>query len=145
MTKQEPNELLEAALQLAEICQSSYVETLESEKLDDIIATIEKHRPKPRLVEGWVNVYKGGCIGNTWDSESEAKINGGSGNPPIRQAFIREVTDPPKWKKWTGRTVADIYHNTGIEPGPAQWDLIADAHNAEMARLIAAWKGGGDE
>jgi hypothetical protein len=135
MNEQEQNELLEAALRLAEICQSSYVETLESEKLDDIIATIEKHRPKPRLVEGWVNVYKGGRIGNTWDSETEAKINGGTENPPIRQAFIREVTDPPKWVKWTGTTVNDS----------ATCGAVAELHNAEMERLIAAWKGRGDE
>jgi hypothetical protein len=132
----EQAELLEAALALVDQLKDAPHAVLNG-ACAEAIRTIEAHRPKPRLIEGWVNVYKCGRIGNTWNSEAEARINGGVGNPPIRQAHLREVTDPPKWEKWTDCDARHLYA-LNLEG----WKCIADAHNAEMERLIAAWKGG---
>jgi hypothetical protein len=138
MNEQEQNELLEAALRLIDALRNEPQAVLYGKCKDDI-ATIEAHRPKPKLVDGWYAVIDQVVQDGPFKSLEEARR---CSEPAERPAHLREVTDPPKWERWDKRTVADIYFNTEIESGPAQWDLIADAHNAEMERFEKAWKGG---
>ncbi len=134
----ENNELLEAALKLAELVKSDFAANGRQvrDKSNDLIAIIERHRPKPRLVEGWVVVYKGGQM---WffREEASARIKG-ENSEDYSIHHLREVTDPPKWERWDENTARSCYHNHMSNP----WRAIADAHNAEMERFEKAWKGG---
>lgn len=115
----EQNELLEAALKLAESIKPYSL----SEEERALIEVIEQHRPKPKRFEGWINFYNDSRPGATiWSTEQEAKdycLAEGA-----RQVHIREVV-PVEWEPWTVEMVRN--HRNFQE--------TADAHNAEMERV----------
>jgi hypothetical protein len=125
----EQNELLEATEKLLEILAAiDDTEGLTEEEMEVIADTrkiVDQHRPKPKRLEGWLNLYKGyegykpgGII---WPTEQEAKQNC---SRDARQVHIREVI-PVEWEPWTVEMVRN--HKTFQE--------TADLHNAEMERV----------
>lgn len=142
MNEQEQNELLEASLKLAKIAENRMTADDSRTAVDakKLIGIIQSHRPKPRLVEGWLCYHADGSRSSSEGMDYEPFKN----VPNVRTAPVRKVTDPPKWDWWEAdnctimqgdEAVAILGFNTDAE-------RIADAHNAEMERLIAAWKGG---
>jgi hypothetical protein len=118
----EQNELLEAALKLAELVKDLKAKGEIFFEAVELIQTIEAHRPKPERLEGWVNVYDGfptWCY--IWATEKGARDAAGE---VARQVQIREVV-PVEWKPWTVEMVRN--HQNFQE--------TADAHNAEMERV----------
>jgi hypothetical protein len=113
----EQNELLEAALKLAE---SIRLYSLSGEERN-LIEVIEQHRPKPKRIEGWLNLYGARVSGFVWPTEQSAKDNASS---DARQVHIREVA-PVEWEPWTVEMVRN--HRNFQE--------TIDAHNAEMERV----------
>lgn len=123
----EQNELLEAAEKLLEILAAiDDTEGLTEEEMEVIADTrkiVDQHRPKPKRLEGWINVYKGYNPGGiVWPTEWEAKDY--CVNSTGRQVHIREVV-PVEWKRWTVEMVRN--HKNFQE--------TVDAHNAEMERV----------
>jgi hypothetical protein len=119
MTQNE--ELLQAALKLVESIKPYSL----SEEERALIEVIEQHqlKPKPKRLEGWINLYNDSKPGGTiWPTEQEAKQNCSSN--VVRQVHIREVV-PVEWKPWTVETLLDFPH----------YQAIIDAHNAEMERV----------
>jgi len=121
------NELSQAALKLLNILNN--VDDLsvdEWEVITDVRKIVEQHRPKPKRVEGWINLYEGyeGCepAGIIWPTEQEAKEN--CRNNGVRQVHIREVV-PVEWEPWTIEALSKIRH----------YQAMIDAHNAEMERV----------
>jgi len=115
----EQNELLEAALKLAESIRPYSL----SEEERALIEVIDQHRPKPKRLEGWINLYNDSKPGGTiWPTEQDAKDY--CINEPARQVHIREVV-PVEWKPWTVEMVRN--HKNFQE--------TTDAHNAEMERV----------
>lgn len=114
----EQNELLEAALKLAESIRLYSL----SEEERTLIEVIDQHRPKPKRVEGWLNLYGARVSGFVWPTEQSAKDKVSSGG---RQVHIREVV-PVEWEPWTSRTVQLL---------AISWEELAAAHNAEMERV----------
>jgi hypothetical protein len=134
----EQNELLEAALRLAEIAGFMSVPLMDDEEACQLIATIEKHRPKPKPIERFLVLSHRGHDVCYSRSKGDAMASMQTGDQIIT---LREATDPPKWDKWVA-----CLGPVNIEIGDrrvSHCDIqaIADAHNAEMARLVAAWKG----
>jgi hypothetical protein len=126
----EKNELLEAALKLAEM-HRNFTEKGEAYSLDAwnaAIAAIEKHRPKPEPLQGWVNVY--GNEHPFYATEEDAK-EGASGGC-LRQAFVHEVTPAPEWERWDEDKVREAYWESDERNVFA---AMAKAHNAEMRRV----------
>jgi hypothetical protein len=115
--KEQNEELLQAALKLAE----SVLFYSLSEEERALIEVIEQHRPKPKRVEGWLNLYGTRVSGFVWPNEQEAKQTCSSGG---RQVHIREVA-PVEWEPWTVEMVRN--HKNFQE--------TVDAHNAEMERV----------
>jgi hypothetical protein len=113
------NELLEAALKLAESIRPYSL----SEEERTLIEVIEQHRPKPKRIEGWVNLYgpDDHYMGFIWPTEQDAKDKA---SDSTRQVHIREVV-PVEWEPWTVETVRN--HRNFQE--------TVDAHNAEMERV----------
>jgi hypothetical protein len=114
------NELLEAALKLAESIRPYSL----SEEERALIEVIEQHRPKPKRLEGWVNLYgpDDHYMGFIWPTEQDAKDHASPNM--LSQVHIREVI-PVKWKPWTVEMVRN--HQNFQE--------TVDAHNAEMERV----------
>jgi hypothetical protein len=131
MNKQ--NELLEAALALVDQLKDAPHAVLNG-ACAEAIRAIEKHRPKPKLVDGWYAVIDQVVQDGPFKSLEEARR---CSEPAERPAHLREVTDPPKWVKWTDCDARHLYA-LNLEG----WKCIADAHNAEMERFEKAWKGG---
>lgn len=70
----EQNELLEAALKLAESIKPYSL----SEEERALIEVIEQHRTEPKRIEGWINLYHDSKPGGSiWPTEQEAKQNFG--------------------------------------------------------------------
>ena len=72
----EQNELLEAALKLAELVKALKAKGEIFFEALELIQTIEAHRPRPKRLEGWINVYEGfptWCY--IWLTEQGAKGN----------------------------------------------------------------------
>jgi hypothetical protein len=130
----EQNELLEAALKLVESIKPYSL----SEEERALIEVIEQHRPKPKRLEGWINLYNGYKPGGIiWPTEQEAKQNCNSDG---RQVHIREVV-PVEWEPWTVQTLVDFPMQTLVDL-PTQtlvdspnYQAIIDAHNSEMERV----------
>jgi hypothetical protein len=115
----EQNELLEAALKLAESIRPYSL----SEEERALIEVIEQHRPQAKRIEGWINLYHDSKPGGSiWPTEQEAKQNCGING--VRQVHIREVVSL-EWKPWTVEMVRN--HRNFQE--------TADLHNAEMERV----------
>lgn len=99
MNEEEQKEFNEAALKLAEFVTRSH--NGESFKWDDplsLVEAIEKYRPKPERVEGWVNL--GGDGGwDVFDSAELAAKYGGGENIVRTAVHVREVV-PVERKKW---------------------------------------------
>jgi hypothetical protein len=112
------NELLEAALKLAESIRPYSL----SEEERTLIEVIDQYRPKPKRVEGWLNLYGARVSGFVWPTEQSAKDKVSSGG---RQVYIREVV-PVEWKRWTVEMVRN--HKNFQE--------TAELHNAEMERVM---------
>ncbi len=122
--KEQNEELLEAALKLADLVKDLKAKGEIFFEAVELIQTIEAHRPQPEKVGGWVNVYfDGKCGGVIFSSEKEAKEC--CTCPHGRQVYVSEVV-PVKWKPWTDKSVKSASFT---------WQAIADAHNAEMERI----------
>jgi hypothetical protein len=115
------NELLEAALKLAESIKPYSL----SEEERTLIEVIEQHRPKPKRMEGWVNLYgpDDHYMGFVWPTEQDAKDHASSNM--LSQVHIREVI-PVEWERWTAKTVQSLSFSA---------EAIVAAHNAEMERV----------
>jgi len=124
----EQNELLEAAEKLLEILAAiDDTEGLTKEEMHVIADTrkiVDQHRPKPKRVEGWINLYgpDDHYMGFIWPTEQDAKDHASPNMPS--QVHIREVV-PIEWKPWTVEMVRN--HKNFQE--------TADLHNAEMERV----------
>lgn len=121
----EQNELLEATEKLLEILAAiDDTEGLTEEEMEVIADTrkiVDQHRPKPKRLEGWLNLY--GPDDFIWPTEQDAKD---AASDFTRQVHIREVV-PAEWEPWTVEMVRN--HRNFQE--------TADFHNAEMERVIA--------
>jgi hypothetical protein len=119
----EQNELLEAAEKLLEILANINDLTEDQwQVFEHSWQIVDRHRPKPKRLEGWINVYEGfptWCY--IWLTEQGAK---GNASDLARQVNIREVV-PVEWKPWTVEMVRN--HKNFQE--------TVDAHNAEMERV----------
>ena len=125
----EQNELLEVTEKLLEILATIDALTFgdltkdEWRVIEDAQRIVEQQRPKPKRLEGWINVYNdskpGGII---WPTEQDAKDYCVSSRG--RQVHLREVV-PVEWEPWNVETVRN--HRNFQES--------ADAHNAEMERV----------
>jgi len=117
----EQNELLQAALKLAESIRPYSL----SEEERTLIEVIEQHRPKPKRIEGWINLYAPDeeYMGFIYLTEEDAKTH--CSDYTLRQVHIREVV-PVEWEPWTGKTVQSL---------AISWEELAAAHNAEMERV----------
>jgi len=135
----EKNELLKAALKLAEM-HRNFTEKGEAYSLDAwnaAIATIEKHRPKPEPVECWVNIYKAeesrGRFGFAWSHKCDAERNAATREDVERVAVhLGEVTPAPEWDRWDEEKAREIYWDNDERNVFA---AMAKAHNAEMRRV----------
>jgi hypothetical protein len=128
----EQNELLEAALKLAESIKPYSLGEVERE----LIEIIERHRPKPERLERWVNVFKGGRIGELWPSPEIAATH--APRETIRQALLREVV-PVEFERWTAyEGPGQIQIQGGKRIRHYDMSAICDAHNAEMERIANA-------
>ena len=119
------NELLEAAEKLLEILTS--IDDLtngEWEMIDEARQIVKQHRPKPKKLEGWVNLYAPDeeYMGFIYLTEEDAKTH--CSDYTLRQVHIREVA-PVEWEPWTLEMVRN--HKT--------FQDTADLHNAEMERI----------
>jgi hypothetical protein len=123
----EQNELLEAAEKLLEILAViDDTEGLTKEEMEVIADTrkiVDQHRPKPKRLEGWINLYgpDDHYMGFIWPTEQDAKDKA---SDSTRQVHIREVV-PVEWEPWTVEMVRN--HRNFQE--------TADLHNAEMERI----------
>jgi hypothetical protein len=124
----EQNELLEATEKLLEILAAiDDTEGLTEEVMEVIADTrkiFDQHRPKPKRLEGWVNLYgpDDHYMGFIWPTEQDAKDHATLNI--LSQAHIREVA-PVEWELWTVEMVRN--HRNFQE--------TADAHNREMERV----------
>jgi hypothetical protein len=124
----EQNELLEAAEKLLEILAViDDTEGLTKEEMHviaDARKIVDQHRPKPKRLEGWVNLYgpDDHYMGFIWPTEQDAKDHASPNM--LSQVHIREVA-PIEWERWTVEMVRN--HKNFQE--------TADAHNAEMERI----------
>jgi hypothetical protein len=140
MTEQEKQEFFEAALKLADLVKNAddYWSSFDASKVVD---TIEKYRPAPKLVEGWVNVAYDGTILSGIYTAKEYAIKNALASSTRKGVYVREVTDPPSWNQWVA------FEGRGeIETGAERvrsYNLsrICELHNAEMRRVGLAWKG----
>jgi hypothetical protein len=84
---------------------------------------IERHRPKPKRIEGWINLYglDDLCMCVIWPTEEDAKDKA---SRDARQVHIREVV-PVEWEPWTVEMVRN--HKNFQE--------TVELHNAEMERV----------
>jgi len=123
----EQNELLEAAEKLLGIIDDRpEFLTLEGAHMaKEAREIIEAHRPKPKRLEGWVNLYgpDDHYMGFIWPTEQAAKDHASPNM--LSQVHIREVV-PVYWKPWT---------NKSVKSAAFTWQAIADAHNREMERV----------
>jgi hypothetical protein len=124
----EQNELLEATEKLLEILAAiDDTEGLTEEEMEVIADTrkiVDQHRPKPKRLEGWLNLYGRGdhYMGFIWPTEQSAKDHASPNM--LSQVHIREVI-PVGWGPWTVEMVRN--HRNFQE--------TVDAHNAEMERV----------
>jgi hypothetical protein len=140
MTEQEKQELLKAALVLVDSMEVG--ERVSAEQLREAVETVKRHRPKPKLVEGWVAEY--GYNHPNISMHFRQNVDALKRDCPTakRYVHVREVIDPPKWDKWAAYLGPVNIEISGRRVSHCDIQAIADAHNAEMERLIAAWKGG---
>ena len=131
MTEEEQNELLTAALELAGTV-SKHVHCHDTAAL---VAAIEKHRPAPKLAEGWMNLYDDGP-GGVYQSAGDAKACINSQRRNHRMVHMREVVDK-EWKPWHAESqnifCGEAYLMT-VQSVNAAWQ-ISEAHNKEMEAL----------
>jgi len=134
----EQNELLEAALKLAETFKSIENKADWSMETQQALDTIEKHRPKPELVECWVNLYKDGSR-NYYKTERIASGIDNFESLMIRRAVhLREVTPAPEWERWRTKSNFQIWQGeTMIHDCASGVDAneVVNLHNAEMQRV----------
>ena len=121
------NELLEAAETLLGIIdvRPEFLTLEGAHKAKEAREIIERHRPKPKRLEGWINLYAPDeeYMGFIYLTEEDAKTH--CSDYTLRQVHIREVV-PVEWKPWTSRTVQLL---------AISWEELAAAHNAEMERV----------
>ena len=134
MTEEEQNELLTAALELAGTV-SKHVHCHDTAAL---VAAIEKHRPAPKLVEGWVNVGPDG----EWGLLHRIKADATNRAPRTdRTVHVREVVEK-RWNRWkSGEMCGEpvVAKSTGEYIGSCRSgrdaDRIASAHNEQMEAI----------
>jgi hypothetical protein len=125
----EKNELLEAALKLAEM-HRNFTEKGDAYSLDTwnaAIAAIEKHRPKPEPEECYMIIWADGSRTAT-TTKPDDKVGSGK----IRVAHLLEVTPAPEWERWDEDKVREAYWESDERNVFA---AMAKAHNAEMRRV----------
>jgi hypothetical protein len=123
----EKNELLKAALKLAEM-HRNFTEKGEAYSLDAwnaAIAAIEKHRPKHKPVERWVILWYDG-------TEDFFNHDPKTTSPNGKTVHLREVTPAPEWDRWDEEKAREIYWDKDERNVFA---AMAKAHNAEMRRV----------
>ena len=136
----EKNELLEAAEMLLGIIDSDPMGVKDEQaKLKQAREIIAKHRPKPERLEGWVNVFEGGRIGDLWSSQEIAAVQADEDCPPIRQALLREVV-PVEFERWTskGKTIFTGDHPMFACDSEFDAKQCVKRHNAELERIANA-------
>ncbi len=136
----ENNELLKAALALIDELRR-YPNSVLAGNANGLIQTIEKHRPKPKLVEGWAADY-----GYTYPTamhcgETLERVEKLCPNAK-RYIRVREVTDPPKWEKWAAYEGMGEIATASERVRSFNLSRICELHNAELERFEKAWKGG---
>jgi hypothetical protein len=115
----EQNELLEAALKWSEGVKELVRQgTAIAKEDEELLVIIEKHRPAPKVLDGWVGLYQAGNGGFNKDKHVCESDYGRA----VRFIHVREVLP---WKKWT---LAEI---TRLETCKE----IINLHNAEMLRV----------
>lgn len=124
----EQNELLEAAETLLGIIDDrpGFLTVGAAYKAKEAREIIEAHRPKPKRLEGWINLYgpDDHYMGFIWPTEQDARDHASPNM--LSQIHIREIV-PVEWEPWTVEMVRN--HRNFQE--------TVDAHNAEMERVIA--------
>ena len=137
------NELLEAALKLAErvTILHKHGTGMMPETLD-LVATIERHRPKPARLEGWMNRYPDGTFGQElYPTAEKARIEGSKAIP----IHLREVV-PVEFIRWapvhSGGTwwISDENSDDLLVVMPCKQAAVddCDMHNAELERIANA-------
>jgi hypothetical protein len=144
MTEQEKQELLKAALVLVDSMEVG--ERVSAEQLREAVETVKKHRPRPKLVEGWVNAGYNGTILSGIYTAKEYAVKNACTTSTRKGVHVREVTEPPLWDRWynqpegyiTSPNANYISHKFLTSSIAAE---ICRAHNVEMERFEKAWKG----
>jgi hypothetical protein len=139
----EKNELVEAALKLAEIISDYDFETIPEDECDQMrkaISIIERHRPKPNRLEGWLELNRRGLFEYYHKTEpnefvlARIKEEGGTVH------HLREVV-PVEFEKWTGdgqNVIASDGTYLFTTHSNATASRITELHNAEMERIANA-------
>jgi hypothetical protein len=124
--KEQNEELLQATETLLGIIDDrpEFLTLEGAHKAKEAREIIERHRPKPKRLEGWINLYAPDeeYMGFIYLTEEDAKTH--CSDYTLRQVHIREVV-PVEWEPWTVQTLVDF----------PNYQAIIDAHNAEMERV----------
>ena len=135
----EQNELLEAALKLAETLKSIENKADWSMETQQALDAIEKHRPKPEAVEGWVTFDGHGCVTRVYPSRDALLAAWPNAN---RVLPVREVTPAQEWERWEINLVRPFVFKITCGGKPVLSELtqgeasrITNAHNAEMEKV----------
>jgi hypothetical protein len=129
----EQNELLEAALKLADEFQS--MDLGGYNRVAEALEIIERHRPKPNRLEGWLELNRRGLFEYYHKTEpnefvlARIKEEGGTVH------HLREVV-PVEFEKWSRKTIDEIWSKHGSMN--AIFDVIAELHNSELERIANA-------
>jgi hypothetical protein len=128
MTQQ--NELLEAALKLAEIARRN---TDDGDEWEAAITAVEAFKPKHEPLEKWaVKFEAGGC--EYFGDESKATKRASSSKLKMTVHHLREVT-PIEWQKWVAYHGSNEIHTADRRMFGGDIHIIVDKHNAEMQRV----------
>lgn len=131
----EQNELLEAALKLAEFTGRMCLDS----EMREAREVIERHRPKPERLEGWVNYYGPAKHGHVlFPSKEHAESVNDSENG--RTVHMREVV-PVEFEKWTASPGGAIWQGSKRIWNAGKQEIaegLCEAHNAEMERIANA-------
>jgi hypothetical protein len=104
----------------------------------DLVATIEKHRPKPKLVECWLELNSCGGFEGYWISPPTEDVMARTRSKGHSIHHLREVTSAPEWERWETKGQIEIWQGETMicrfsSGGDAM--KIVSLHNAEMKRV----------
>lgn len=105
LTPEQQRELLDASLKLAALAKRKTVDT---DEWESAISAVEKFRPDPKLLEGWVNEYPTPSL-RIWPSP-DAAIRASSEEAIRTAVHMREVVPPDESQKWYYTSDGSITH-----------------------------------